>query len=75
MKIDHKGLEFANQNVGNKPLPISFYVLDNKKKLNPLEQQRLWQVWFVKDAKEAHKKTWPDRQGHQGPERACQRQD
>eukprot|EP00957_Ditylum_brightwellii_P009687 729860-Ditylum_brightwellii.AAC.1 len=39
MKIDNKSLEFANQNIGNKPLPIPFYVLDSEKKLNPLDYQ------------------------------------
>eukprot|EP00957_Ditylum_brightwellii_P090275 6874935-Ditylum_brightwellii.AAC.1 len=39
MKIDHKSLDFANQNVGNKPMPIPFYVADNKKKLSPLDYQ------------------------------------
>eukprot|EP00957_Ditylum_brightwellii_P103366 7877128-Ditylum_brightwellii.AAC.1 len=39
MKVDHKGLKFVNQNVRNKPLPIPFYVLDNKKKLSPLDYQ------------------------------------
>eukprot|EP00957_Ditylum_brightwellii_P095103 7243020-Ditylum_brightwellii.AAC.1 len=44
MKIDYKSLEFVNQNVGNKPLPIPFYVPDNKKKLSPLDYQtyKLW---------------------------------
>eukprot|EP00957_Ditylum_brightwellii_P075126 5708721-Ditylum_brightwellii.AAC.1 len=44
MKIDHKSLKFANQNLGNKPLPILFYVLDSKKKLSPLDYQtyKLW---------------------------------
>eukprot|EP00957_Ditylum_brightwellii_P032660 2476030-Ditylum_brightwellii.AAC.1 len=39
MKIDHKSLEFANRNQGNKPLPILFYVPDNKKKLSLLDFQ------------------------------------
>eukprot|EP00957_Ditylum_brightwellii_P060300 4579483-Ditylum_brightwellii.AAC.1 len=39
MKIDHKSLEFANQNVRNKSPPIPFYMLDNKKKLSPLDYQ------------------------------------
>eukprot|EP00957_Ditylum_brightwellii_P018242 1374651-Ditylum_brightwellii.AAC.1 len=44
MKIDHKSLEFANQNVGNKPLPIPFYVPVNEKKLSTLDYQtyKLW---------------------------------
>eukprot|EP00957_Ditylum_brightwellii_P190539 14503867-Ditylum_brightwellii.AAC.1 len=39
MKIDHKNLEFANCNQGNKPPPILFYVPDNKKKLSPSDYQ------------------------------------
>eukprot|EP00957_Ditylum_brightwellii_P043229 3276032-Ditylum_brightwellii.AAC.1 len=39
MKIDHKSLEFANSNFGNKPLPIPFYVPDSEKKLSPLDYQ------------------------------------
>eukprot|EP00957_Ditylum_brightwellii_P090760 6911823-Ditylum_brightwellii.AAC.1 len=39
MKIDHKSLKFANRNQGNKPLPISFYVPDNEKKLSPSDYQ------------------------------------
>eukprot|EP00957_Ditylum_brightwellii_P120083 9163458-Ditylum_brightwellii.AAC.1 len=39
MKINHKSLKFANQNIGNKPLPIPFYVPDNEKKLSPLDYQ------------------------------------
>eukprot|EP00957_Ditylum_brightwellii_P069854 5304864-Ditylum_brightwellii.AAC.1 len=39
MKIDHKSLEYANQNVRNKPPPIPFYVPDNEKKLSPLHYQ------------------------------------
>eukprot|EP00957_Ditylum_brightwellii_P055424 4200042-Ditylum_brightwellii.AAC.1 len=44
MKIDHRSLEFANQNVGNKPPPIPFYVPDNEKKLSPSDYQtyKLW---------------------------------
>eukprot|EP00957_Ditylum_brightwellii_P021293 1605964-Ditylum_brightwellii.AAC.1 len=44
MKINHKSLEFANQNIGNKPLPTPFYVPDNEKKLSPLDYQtyKLW---------------------------------
>eukprot|EP00957_Ditylum_brightwellii_P116731 8903572-Ditylum_brightwellii.AAC.1 len=37
MKIDHKSLEFANQNLENKHPPIPFYVPDNEKKLIPLD--------------------------------------
>ena len=39
MKIDHKSLEFANHNQGNKPLPIPFYMPDNKKKLSLSDYQ------------------------------------
>eukprot|EP00957_Ditylum_brightwellii_P031342 2375734-Ditylum_brightwellii.AAC.1 len=39
MKIEHKSIESANQNVGNKPPPIPFYVPDNKKKSSPLDYQ------------------------------------
>eukprot|EP00957_Ditylum_brightwellii_P168151 12800343-Ditylum_brightwellii.AAC.1 len=39
MKIDAKSLEFANQNLGNKPLPIPFYMLDSEKKLSPSDYQ------------------------------------
>eukprot|EP00957_Ditylum_brightwellii_P088154 6714680-Ditylum_brightwellii.AAC.1 len=39
MKIDHKSLKFANRNFGNKPVPIPFYVPNNKKKLSPLNYQ------------------------------------
>eukprot|EP00957_Ditylum_brightwellii_P127683 9737038-Ditylum_brightwellii.AAC.1 len=39
MKIYHKSLKFRNQNVGNKPLPIPFYMPDNKKKLSPSDYQ------------------------------------
>eukprot|EP00957_Ditylum_brightwellii_P018777 1411440-Ditylum_brightwellii.AAC.1 len=39
MKIDPKNLKFANRNIGNKPLPIPFYVPDKKKKLSPLDYQ------------------------------------
>eukprot|EP00957_Ditylum_brightwellii_P126008 9606918-Ditylum_brightwellii.AAC.1 len=39
MKIDHKILEFANCNQGNKPPPIPFYVPENKKKLRPSDYQ------------------------------------
>eukprot|EP00957_Ditylum_brightwellii_P074940 5695200-Ditylum_brightwellii.AAC.1 len=39
MKINHKSLEFANHNQGNKPLPILFYMPDNNKKLSTLDYQ------------------------------------
>eukprot|EP00957_Ditylum_brightwellii_P120017 9159209-Ditylum_brightwellii.AAC.1 len=39
MKINHKSLKSANHNFGNKPLPISFYMLDNKKKLSTFDYQ------------------------------------
>eukprot|EP00957_Ditylum_brightwellii_P188125 14321981-Ditylum_brightwellii.AAC.1 len=40
MKIDNKSLEFANQNIRNKPPPIPFYVPDSEKKLSPLDCQK-----------------------------------
>eukprot|EP00957_Ditylum_brightwellii_P161361 12286645-Ditylum_brightwellii.AAC.1 len=39
MKNDNKCLDFTNQNIRNKPLPILFYMLDCKKKLSPLDYQ------------------------------------
>eukprot|EP00957_Ditylum_brightwellii_P097305 7411152-Ditylum_brightwellii.AAC.1 len=39
MKINHKSLEFANRNQGNRPLPIPFYMPDNEKKLSSLDYQ------------------------------------
>eukprot|EP00957_Ditylum_brightwellii_P032892 2493821-Ditylum_brightwellii.AAC.1 len=39
MKINYKNLKFANRNQGNKPLPILFYVPNNKKKLSLLDYQ------------------------------------
>ena len=39
MKIDNKSLDFANQNIGNKPLPIPFYMPNSEKKLSPLDYQ------------------------------------
>eukprot|EP00957_Ditylum_brightwellii_P196668 14984753-Ditylum_brightwellii.AAC.1 len=39
MKINNKSLEFANQNLENKPLPIPFYVPDSEKKLSPSDYQ------------------------------------
>eukprot|EP00957_Ditylum_brightwellii_P080446 6118760-Ditylum_brightwellii.AAC.1 len=51
MKIDHKSLEFANQNIGNKPLPIPIYMLDSEKKLNPLDHQTYKLQTNLKDKK------------------------
>eukprot|EP00957_Ditylum_brightwellii_P004519 343426-Ditylum_brightwellii.AAC.1 len=51
MKIDHKSLEFANRNFGNKPPPIPFYVSDNKKKLRPLDYQTYKLQTNLKDEK------------------------
>eukprot|EP00957_Ditylum_brightwellii_P141366 10771282-Ditylum_brightwellii.AAC.1 len=44
MKINHKSLEFANCNQGNKPPPILFYMPNNNKKLSPSDYQtyKLW---------------------------------
>eukprot|EP00957_Ditylum_brightwellii_P020447 1541446-Ditylum_brightwellii.AAC.1 len=39
MKVNNKSLEFANQNIQNKPLPISFYMPTSEKKLSPLDYQ------------------------------------
>eukprot|EP00957_Ditylum_brightwellii_P099993 7620388-Ditylum_brightwellii.AAC.2 len=39
MKIDYTSLEFMNHHQGNKPLPILFYMPDNKKKLSPSDHQ------------------------------------
>eukprot|EP00957_Ditylum_brightwellii_P118553 9040867-Ditylum_brightwellii.AAC.1 len=39
MKINNKNLEFANQNIENKPLPIPFCLPDSEKKLSPLDYQ------------------------------------
>eukprot|EP00957_Ditylum_brightwellii_P187160 14254848-Ditylum_brightwellii.AAC.1 len=53
MKIDHKSLEFANQNFGNKPLPTPFYMPDNKKKLSPSDYQTYKLQTNLKDKKSA----------------------
>eukprot|EP00957_Ditylum_brightwellii_P172454 13129226-Ditylum_brightwellii.AAC.1 len=53
MKINHKSLEFSNQNVKNKPLPIPFYVPDNKKKLSPSDYQTYKLQTNPKDKKSA----------------------
>eukprot|EP00957_Ditylum_brightwellii_P042292 3202861-Ditylum_brightwellii.AAC.1 len=39
MKINTKILEFAHQNIGNKHLPIPFYMPDSDKKLSPSDYQ------------------------------------
>eukprot|EP00957_Ditylum_brightwellii_P073969 5620715-Ditylum_brightwellii.AAC.1 len=39
MKINNKSLEFANQNIGNKPPPIPFCVLKSERKLSPSDYQ------------------------------------
>eukprot|EP00957_Ditylum_brightwellii_P157052 11953188-Ditylum_brightwellii.AAC.1 len=39
MKIDHKSLEFANCNQGNKLLSTLFCVPNNNNKLSPLDYQ------------------------------------
>eukprot|EP00957_Ditylum_brightwellii_P089717 6833248-Ditylum_brightwellii.AAC.1 len=39
MKINAKSLEFVNQNIRNKLLPIPFYVPGGDKKLSPLDYQ------------------------------------
>eukprot|EP00957_Ditylum_brightwellii_P139536 10634723-Ditylum_brightwellii.AAC.1 len=53
MKINHKSLEFANQNIRNKHLPIPFYTPDNEKKLNPLDYQTYKLQTNPKDKKSA----------------------
>eukprot|EP00957_Ditylum_brightwellii_P033267 2520704-Ditylum_brightwellii.AAC.1 len=53
MKINNKSLEFANQNLGNKPLPIPFYVLGSEKKLSPLDYQIYKLSFNPKDEKSA----------------------
>eukprot|EP00957_Ditylum_brightwellii_P080921 6155598-Ditylum_brightwellii.AAC.1 len=53
MNIDHKSLEFANRNQGNKHLPILFYVPDNKNKLSPLDYQTYKLQTNPKDEKSA----------------------
>eukprot|EP00957_Ditylum_brightwellii_P150250 11442294-Ditylum_brightwellii.AAC.1 len=53
MKIDAKSLEFANRSVGNKSLPIPFYVLDSNKKLSPLDYQTYKLRTSLKDKKSA----------------------
>eukprot|EP00957_Ditylum_brightwellii_P096549 7353661-Ditylum_brightwellii.AAC.1 len=51
MKIGTKSLEFANQNIRNKPLPIPFYVLDSEKKLSPSNNQTYKLRTNLKDKK------------------------
>eukprot|EP00957_Ditylum_brightwellii_P173112 13179203-Ditylum_brightwellii.AAC.1 len=53
MKIDTKSLEFANYSVGNKPLPISFYLPDCDKKLSPSDYQIYKPRTNLKDKKSA----------------------
>eukprot|EP00957_Ditylum_brightwellii_P170523 12980174-Ditylum_brightwellii.AAC.1 len=53
MKINHKSLEVANCNQGNKPLPILFYVHGNKKKLSPSDYQTYKLHTNPKDEKSA----------------------
>eukprot|EP00957_Ditylum_brightwellii_P026763 2024705-Ditylum_brightwellii.AAC.1 len=53
MKIDHKNLEFVNSIQGNKPLPIPFYVPDNKKTLSSLDYQTYKLRTNPKDEKSA----------------------
>eukprot|EP00957_Ditylum_brightwellii_P199943 15241967-Ditylum_brightwellii.AAC.1 len=53
MKIDAGSLEFANCFVGNKPLPIPFYVLDSDKKLSPSDYQTYKLMTNPKDKKSA----------------------
>eukprot|EP00957_Ditylum_brightwellii_P093779 7140224-Ditylum_brightwellii.AAC.1 len=53
MKIDNKSLEFANQNIGNKPQTIPFYMLDSEKKLSPSDYQTYKLRTNLKDKKSA----------------------
>eukprot|EP00957_Ditylum_brightwellii_P098907 7534739-Ditylum_brightwellii.AAC.1 len=53
MKIDHKSLKFANQNIKNKSLPISFYMPDNEKTLSPSDYQTYKLRTNPKDKKSA----------------------
>eukprot|EP00957_Ditylum_brightwellii_P091628 6976805-Ditylum_brightwellii.AAC.1 len=51
MKIDNKNLEFVNQNIRNKHLPISFYMPDSEKTLNHLDYQTYKLQTNLKDEK------------------------
>eukprot|EP00957_Ditylum_brightwellii_P200827 15308491-Ditylum_brightwellii.AAC.1 len=53
MKMDHKSIKFVNKNVGNKPLPIPFYMPDNEKKLSPSDYQTYKLRTNPKDKKSA----------------------
>eukprot|EP00957_Ditylum_brightwellii_P176360 13429448-Ditylum_brightwellii.AAC.1 len=53
MKINNKIHEFANQNIGNKLLPIPFYMLDSEKKLSPSDYQTYKLRTNPKDEKSA----------------------
>eukprot|EP00957_Ditylum_brightwellii_P074051 5626735-Ditylum_brightwellii.AAC.1 len=53
MKINNKSPKFVNQNLGNKSLPIPFYMLDSEKKLNPLDYQTCKLQTNLKDKKPA----------------------
>eukprot|EP00957_Ditylum_brightwellii_P144730 11024953-Ditylum_brightwellii.AAC.1 len=62
MKIDAKSLEFANQNIGNKPLPILFYMPDNyqtyKLRTNPKNKQSAVYNLMVKYYKVGTPEEW-----------------
>eukprot|EP00957_Ditylum_brightwellii_P164272 12506352-Ditylum_brightwellii.AAC.1 len=53
MKINHKSLEFANRNKGNKPPHIPFYIPNIKKKLSLLDYQTYKLGTNLKDEKSA----------------------
>eukprot|EP00957_Ditylum_brightwellii_P178943 13631451-Ditylum_brightwellii.AAC.1 len=53
MKISNKSLKFANHNQGGKPPPIPFYVVDDTKKLSPLDYQTYKLCTNPKDEKSA----------------------
>eukprot|EP00957_Ditylum_brightwellii_P201434 15325622-Ditylum_brightwellii.AAC.1 len=53
MKIDPRSLEFANHSVGNRPLPIPFYIPEKKEELKSSDYQ-VYKLWTnPKDKKSA----------------------
>eukprot|EP00957_Ditylum_brightwellii_P010584 801496-Ditylum_brightwellii.AAC.1 len=56
MKIDNKSLEFANQNMGNKPLPILFYTY--KLRTNPKDEKSAVYNLVVKYYKVGNPEDW-----------------
>eukprot|EP00957_Ditylum_brightwellii_P134206 10231676-Ditylum_brightwellii.AAC.1 len=51
MKIDATSLKFTNSSVGNKPMPIPFYVPDSDKKLSTSDYQTYKLRTYLKDKK------------------------